>query len=399
MIIKPKVRDFICVTTHPSGCETHIREEIEYVKNSGKIQNGPKNVLVIGASTGYGLSSRIVPTYAWDANTIGVFYERPSTETRGGTAGWYNSYFFKKIATEDGRYAKNINGDAFSKDIKKKTADLIEKDWGKVDLIVYSLASPRRTDPETGEIYSSVIKPVGSTTFTSKSILTDKGKIVEATIEPATDEQVRGTIKVMGGEDWQLWIDYLKERGLLSEGFRTVAYSYVGPEQTWPVYKDGTIGKAKEHLDETARQITAQNEALNGRAFVSVNKAVVTQASSAIPVVPLYIAILFKVMKRKGVHENIIQQIYRLYRDHLCGKQLAENLEDIRIRIDDLELEESVQEEVAEIWEKIDQENLDELADLKGYQKDFLQLFGFEYEGVDYEVDVEPHCDDPEVIQ
>lgn len=399
MIIKPKVRDFICVTTHPSGCETHIREEIEYVKNSGKIQNGPKNVLVIGASTGYGLSSRIVPTYAWDANTIGVFYERPSTETRGGTAGWYNSYFFKKIATEDGHYAKNINGDAFSKDIKKKTADLIEKDRGKVDLIVYSLASPRRTDPETGEIYNSVIKPVGGTTFTSKSILTDKGKIVEATIEPATDEQVRGTIKVMGGEDWQLWINYLKDRGLLSEGFRTVAYSYVGPEQTWPVYKDGTIGKAKEHLDETARQITAQNEVLKGRAFVSVNKAVVTQASSAIPVVPLYIAILFKVMKRKGVHENIIQQIYRLYRDHLCGKQLAENLEDIRIRIDNLELEESVQEEVAKIWEKIDQENLDELADLKGYQKDFLQLFGFEYEGVDYEVDVEPHCDDPEVIQ
>ena len=387
------------MTTHPAGCEAHIREEIDYTKNSGPIAGGPRHVLVIGASTGYGLSSRIVPTYAWGAKTIGVFYERLSTESRPGTAGWYNSYFFKKIAREDGHYAENINGDAFSKDIKKKTADLIEKDWGKVDLIVYSLASPRRADPETGEVYSSVIKPIGDTPFAGKSIDTDEEKVIDASIEPATDEQIRQTVKVMGGEDWELWINYLRERGLLADNFRTVAYSYIGPEQTWPVYRDGTIGRAKIDLERAARAIGSNNSDLKGRAFVSVNKAVVSQASAAIPVVPLYISILLKVMEEKGVNESIVQQIYRLYSDHLCGKALAESNDDIRIRIDDLELRPDVQEEIQKIWEKIDTDNLDQLSGFRDYKREFLRLFGFGYDNVDYKARVEAHCEDPDTIE
>jgi len=399
MIIKPKVRGFVCVTTHPSGCEAHVKEEIDYVRKAKPIKDGPQRVLVIGASTGYGLSSRIVPTFAWGAKTIGVFYERPSTENRAGTAGWYNSVFFKNIAIENGYYARNVNGDAFSDDIKQKTADLIEQDWGGVDLIVYSLASPRRTDPKTGEVYQSVIKPIGTEPFSGNSIQTDKGTVFNASIEPATDSQIQQTVKVMGGEDWLLWVEYLKSRGLLADGFRTVAYSYIGPKQTWPVYKDGTIGKAKEHLEATARSITENYSDLNGRAYISVNKAVVTQASSAIPVVPLYISILFKVMKEKGVHESIIQQIHRLFHDHLYGEKRAEASDDVRIRIDDLELADDIQEEVARIWEQVNTENLDDLSDFKGYQKDFLQLFGFEYDGVDYEKEVSLDIEDPDLIQ
>jgi enoyl-[acyl-carrier protein] reductase/trans-2-enoyl-CoA reductase (NAD+) len=324
MIIKPKVRGFVCVSTHPEGCKAHVKEEIEYTKKTGPIEGGPQRVLVIGASTGYGLSSRIVPTYAWGAKTIGIFYERPSTEARAGTAGYYNSHFFKQLAQADGHYAQNINGDAFSDDIKKKTADLIEKDWGGVDLIVYSLAAPRRTDPKTGEVYNSVIKPIGDAPFTGKTINTDKGLVEEASIETGTAEQTRQTIKVMGGEDWEMWIDYLAERGLLADGFRTVAYSYIGPEQTWAIYRDGTIGMAKKDLERAAQTITNTFKDKSARAFVSINKAVVSQASAAIPVVPLYISIMLKIMKEKGVHESIVQQIYRLFSDHMYGKKMAD---------------------------------------------------------------------------
>lgn len=399
MIIKPKVRGFVCVTTHPAGCEAHIKEEIDYTKKSGLIEGGPRRVLVIGASTGYGLSSRIVPTYAWGAKTIGVFYERLSTDSRAGTAGWYNSYFFKKIAKEDGYYAENVNGDAFSKNIKTKTADLIEKDWGKVDLIIYSLASPRRTDPETGEVYSSVIRPIGGKTFAGKSIDTDEEKVIQASIDPATDAQIRETVKVMGGEDWELWIAYLRERGLLAEDFRTVAYSYIGPEQTWPVYKNGTIGQAKLDLDRAANAISADNANLKGKAYVSVNKAVVSQASAAIPVVPLYISILLKVMEEKGINESIVEQIYRLYHDHMYGEKRAEKTEGIRIRIDDLELRSDVQETIQKIWEIIDTDNLYELSGFREYKREFLRLFGFEYDHVDYNARIEAHYNDPETIQ
>lgn len=399
MIIKPSVRGFVCVTCHPTGCKKHIEEEIEYIRQSGQIEGGPKNVLVVGASTGYGLSSRIVPTYAWGANTIGVFFERPSTESRAGTAGWYNSYYFKQLAQKDGYYAENVNGDAFSHDIKKKTADLIEKDWEKVDLIVYSLASPRRTDPNTGEVYNSVIKPIGEEPFRSKSINTDKELVTDAIIEPATDEQVHATIKVMGGEDWEMWIDYLNERGLLADDFRTVAYSYIGPKQTWPVYKDGTIGQAKIDLERAARDITAKFSDKKGRAFVSVNKAVVTQASAAIPVVPLYISIMLKVMGEMGVDESVVQQIYRMYADLLYGKKQAEASDDIRIRIDDRELREDVQNAIQDIWDKINSDNLKEVSAFDQYRHEFLRLFGFHYDGVDYNERVETHCEDPTIIQ
>ena len=399
MIIKPSVRGFVCVTCHPKGCEQHIHDEIATIRSAGPITGGPKNVLVIGASTGYGLSSRIVPTYAWGARTIGVFFERPSTETRLGTAGWYNSLAFKRIAQADGHYAENVNGDAFSHDIKQKTADLIEKDWGKVDLIVYSLASPRRTDPDTGEVYSSVIKPIGETVFTGKSINTDKETVFDATIETATEEQIAGTIKVMGGQDWELWIDYLNKRGLLSEQFQTVAYSYIGPQQTWPIYKDGTIGQAKKDLERAARELTQRYANMKGRAYVSVNKAVVTQASAAIPVVPLYISIMLKVMKEKGVDESVVQQIYRLFADHLYGKALASKTDDIRIRVDDLELRDDVQAEILEIWNRINTENLKDISAFDDYKKEFLKLFGFGYEGVDYNASVDAHWEDPTLIQ
>ena len=282
---------------------------------------------------------------------------------------------------------------------RKETADLIEKDWGKVDLVVYSLASPRRTDPDTGEVYSSVIKPIGTKHFTGKSINTDKETVFEASIEPATEKQIAETIKVMGGEDWELWIQYLKQRGLLADGFKTVAYSYIGPQQTWPVYKDGTIGRAKIDLERAAKAITQSVSTLKGKAFVSVNKAVVSQASAAIPVVPLYISIMLKVMEEKGVNESIVQQIYRLYADHLYGKALADQSDSLRIRIDDLELREDVQQAILKIWEVIDSDNLRELSAFEGYKDEFLKLFGFGYEGVDYNERVETHCDDPTLIQ
>ena len=382
MIITPKTRGFICTTTHPTGCERHVMEQIEVVKERGPIADGPKKVLVIGASTGYGLASRIAAAFGSGAATLGVFLEKPATETKPGTAGWYNSAAFEKAAHAAGLYAKSVNGDAFSHAMRAKVIELIKADLGQIDCIVYSLASPRRTDPTDGETYKSVLKPIGGP-YTQKNINTDTGEVNTISIEPASDDEIAHTVKVMGGEDWELWIKALAEAGVLADGFQTVAYSYIGPDLTYPIYTNGTIGRAKEHLEESAARMNAQFGAAT--AYVSVNKALVTQASSAIPVVPLYISLLYKVMKKHDLHEGTIEQIERLFTDHLSSGTAPAVDDRGRIRIDDWEMSEPVQTAVAEAWEKVTTENLSELSDFSGYKKEFLRLFGFGLEGVDYE--------------
>ncbi len=389
MIIKPKIRGFVCVTSHPDGCDSHIQEQIDYVKSQGAIGNGPKNILIIGSSTGYGLATRIAGAFGCGASTIGVFYERPSLKGKPASSGWYNSIAFEKKAHAEGLYAKSINGDAFSDEIKNQTIELIKQDLQQVDLIIYSLASPRRTHPKTGEVFKSELKPIGQT-FNSKSLNTDKKEIFEIAIEPAAQEDIDSTKAVMGGEDWEMWIDALDKAGVIAEGATGLAYSYIGPEVTWPIYTNGTIGKAKEDLNNSTLKIDERLKKIGGRAIVSINKAVVTQASSAIPVVPLYNSILFKVMKEKGLHEGCIEQIYRLFNSQLYNNSNLELDELGRVRIDDLEMRADVQEEVAKIWTKITTDTLDELSDFAGYQSDFLKLFGFGYENVDYELDVDP---------
>jgi enoyl-[acyl-carrier protein] reductase/trans-2-enoyl-CoA reductase (NAD+) len=388
MIIQPKIRGFICTTAHPEGCSRVVEEQINYVKSKGPIK-GPKNVLVIGASTGYGLASRIVSTFGAGSKTIGVFFEKEADEKRTASPGWYNSAAFEKFAHRDGYYAKSINGDAFSQEIKKQTADLIRRDLGKVDLIVYSLASPRRTHPVTGQVYSSALKPIGKS-FTGKSIDAFRGEVKDVTIEPADAEDIEHTIAVMGGEDWEMWIDYLAKENLLAEGITTVAYSYIGPRLTHAIYKDGTIGKAKEHLKATADKLNRKLEGMHGQAVVSVDKAVVTQASAAIPVVPLYISILFKIMKEKGTHEGCIEQIYRLFNEHLYSTHAPAKDSDGYIRIDDLEMKDDVQQKVMEIWPMITSENLVQLTDVNGYRDEFYRLFGFNVKGINYDADVDP---------
>jgi enoyl-[acyl-carrier protein] reductase/trans-2-enoyl-CoA reductase (NAD+) len=383
MIVKPRIRGFVCITAHPKGCEAKIRQEIEVAKST-KQAGGPKKVLVLGASTGYGLSTRVAAAFGHDAATLGVFYERPSNNGKPASAGWYNSIGLEKAAHEAGLYAKSINGDAFSNEIKEQTIKTIKEDLDQVDLVVYSLASPRRVDPVTGEVYKSVLKPIGER-FTNRTLNTDKDEVCEVTIEPAEGDDIANTVKVMGGEDWELWMKALSEAGVLAPGAKSVAYSYIGPEVTWPVYANGTIGKAKQDVERAAAAIT---EAYDCEAYVAVNKAVVTQASSAIPVVPLYISILFKIMKAKGSHEDCIQQMVRLLNERLYGPDLQ--LDDVgRIRIDDLEMEPDVQAQVAELWPVITSETLNTLADYSGYQNNFLALFGFGIKGVDYEEDVE----------
>jgi len=383
MIVQPRIRGFVCITAHPEGCAAKVREEIE-VARAARQSGGPAKVLVIGASTGYGLSSRIAAAFVHDAATLGIFFERPSIKGKPASAGWYNSAAFEKEARAAGLYAKSINGDAFSDEIKRQAIETIQADLGQIDLVVYSLASPRRTDPKTGETYKSCLKPIGQS-YTNRTLDTDKLEVAEVTIEPATQEEIDHTVKVMGGEDWELWMDALDEAGVLAPGAKTVAYSYIGPEITWPVYTNGTIGAAKKDVERAADAIS---KAHGCEAYVSVNKAVVTQASSAIPVVPLYISILFKVMKQKGTHEDCIQQMVRLFNERLYGGELQLD-EDGRIRVDDWEMAEDVQAAVAEIWPRIDSVNLNELSDFEGYQKDFLKLFGFGLAGVDYEADVE----------
>ncbi len=381
MLIEPKTRGFICTTAHPDGCAQNVQNQIEYIKSKGSL-GGPKKVLVVGASTGFGLASRISSAFGSGASTIGVFFEKAPSEGRPATAGWYNSAAFEEAAHKEGLYAKSINGDAFSNEIKEQTAQLIREDLGQIDMLVYSLASPVRTHPNTGERFKSTLKPIGQT-YTNKTVDFHTGEVKEVSIEPCTQEEIDNTVQVMGGEDWQMWIDHLKSQGLLAENFKTVAYSYIGPELTKPVYRDGTIGKAKDHLEATAFAISDSLNEISGKAFVSVNKALVTQSSSAIPVIPLYISLLFKVMKDHGLHEGCIEQIQRLYADRLFRDDVPVDAEG-RIRIDDWEMKPEVQSKVAELWEKATTENLAEIGDLEGYSKDFYNLFGFEIEGVNY---------------
>lgn len=392
MIIKPKVRGFVCVTAHPAGCAAHVQEQIDYVKARGPIANGPKNALIIGASTGYGLASRITAAFGSGAGTIGVFFERPPDDGRLATAGWYNTAGFHRAAKAAGLYAKSINGDAFSDEIKAQTIELIKQDLGFVDLIVYSLASPRRTHPRTGAVHKSVLKPIGDKTFINKTVDTDKGVVSDVTIEPAVEQEIADTVAVMGGEDWEMWIEALDAAGVIAPGATSIAYDYIGPEVTWPIYHHGTIGRAKVDLRDAGRRIDARLKTNGyGRAFISVNKALVTQASSAIPVVPLYISILFRIMKEKGLHEGTIEQIQRLFATQLYNDAAVNFDEEGRARIDDLEMRADVQNAVKEIWPKVTTENLHELTDIAGYQKDFLKLFGFGVDGVDYDAESEPN--------
>jgi enoyl-[acyl-carrier protein] reductase/trans-2-enoyl-CoA reductase (NAD+) len=387
MIISPKIRGFICTTAHPEGCAAHVQEQIDYLKSKPALADCPKRVLVVGSSTGYGLSSRIVPAFGGGAKTIGVFFEREGTEGKTATAGWYNSAAFENAAAKEGLYARSFNGDAFSAEMKTQVIDAIKADLGQVDMIIYSLASPRRTDPVTGEVYKSVLKPTG-VTYTNKNLNTDKKEIETVTIEPANADEIAQTVKVMGGEDWKMWIDAMQEAGVLADGFKTVAYSYIGPELTWAIYTDGTIGRAKLHLEETAKEMNSAFGA--GTAVVSVNKALVTQASSAIPVVPLYISILYKIMKAKGLHEGCIEQIHRLFADHY-GAEGGPQLDDKgRVRIDDWEMRPEVQAEIESIWAGVTTETIDDVSDFEGYQKEFYRLFGFGLSGVDYAAETDP---------
>ena len=391
MVVVPKVKGFLCITAHPKGCAANVDEQIAYVEKKGAIKGGCKCALVIGASTGYGLASRITAAFGCRASTVGVFFERKGDPDRDRTAsaGWYNAERFAERAKAAGLFAENINGDAFSDAVKQSAIEAIKKSpEGKVDLIVYSLASPRRTDPKTGEVYKSVLKTVGEERR-DKSLDTDKGEVIEAVVPAATEREVFETVKTMGGEDWELWINALDEAGVIAEGCTSVAYSYIGPELTYPIYRSGTIGEAKQDLERAAERIDAALKLHRGKAFVSVNKALVTQASSAIPVVPLYVSILYKVMKRKGVHEGCIEQMYRLYADNVYNGNFLDFDEGGRVRIDNLELREDIQREVFEIWPQVNTQNLRELTDFDGYKSEFLKLFGFGRPDIDYSQDVE----------
>ena len=379
------MRGFICASSHPKGCEQNVKNQIEYIKSKGPI-NGAKKVLVIGASTGFGLASRISSAYGSDAATIGVFFEKPPTEGKTASPGWYNSAAFETEAHKAGLYAKSINGDAFSNEIKQQTLALIKSDLGQVDLVIYSLASPVRLHPVTGVLHRSVLKPIGDV-YTNKTVDFHSGKVSEISIEPCNGDDIENTIAVMGGEDWAMWIDALKAQNLLAPGAITVAYSYIGPSLTEAVYRKGTIGRAKDHLEATAFAITDSLADIDGKAFVSVNKALVTQASSAIPVIPLYISLLYKIMKEEGIHEGCIEQIQRLYQERLfTGNEIPVD-EKGRIRVDDWEMRSDVQEKIAKLWDEAVTENLSEIGDLEGYRKEFYNLFGFDVDGVDYEVD------------
>ena len=388
MIIQPKIRGFICTTAHPVGCDAHVKQQIDYVKKQPSILNGPKKVLVIGASTGYGLASRVVAAFGTKAATVGVFFERPcENNKRTATAGWYNTAAFEKYAKAEKLYARSFNEDAFCDEAKQKVGEAIKKDLGSVDLVIYSLASPRRTHPKTGQVTKSVLRPIGSP-YTNKSIDFEKNEVIEVTLPSATPEDVRQTVSVMGGEDWELWMDALEQSNLLADGAMTVAYSYIGPEITNAVYRRGTIGAAKNHLEQTAKKLDERLKRKRGRAFVSVNKALVTQSSSAIPFIPLYFILLMKVMKQKGVHENCIEQIERLFSKRLyTGNTIPVDSEG-RIRIDDFEMRQDIQKEVMQLWEKVNSRNVKDIADIKGYEEDFLKLFGFGFPGVNYNQDV-----------
>jgi enoyl-[acyl-carrier protein] reductase/trans-2-enoyl-CoA reductase (NAD+) len=386
MVIKPKVRGFICTTAHPVGCEEQVRKQVEFVKSQPTL-DGPKRVLVIGSSTGYGLASRIAAAFGSGASTLGICFEKEASDNRTATAGWYNSAAFHKFARESGLPAWTINGDAFSDEIKQQAIDTIRSAMGQVDCVIYSLASPRRTHPKTGETFSSVLKPINAS-YTSKTVHFQTGEVTNITLEAATEDEIVNTVAVMGGEDWAMWMHALSDAGVLAEGVTTVAYSYIGPEITHAVYREGTIGRAKDDLERTAHTLSAYLQSLNGRAFVSVNKAVVTQSSSAIPVVPLYIALLFRIMKEKELHEGCIEQMRRLFADRLYAGGQVQVDEQGRIRLDDWEMRDDVQSAVAALWNQVDTENIEQISDIDGYREDFLGLFGFDVPNVDYEQDV-----------
>ncbi|MBY5922147.1 enoyl-ACP reductase FabV [Ferrimonas balearica] len=391
MIIKPKIRGFICTTTHPVGCEKNVRDQIAYTQSQGAIANAPKRVLVVGSSSGYGLASRVVSAFGGGAATIGVFFEKPASEKKPGTAGWYNAAAFDKAAHEAGLYAKSINGDAFSHQAKQKAIELIKEDLGQVDLVVYSLASPVRKMPESGELIRSSLKPMGQT-YTATAVDTNKDTLFEASIEPANEQEVQDTVTVMGGQDWELWIQALSEAGVLAEGCRTVAYSYIGTEITWPIYWHGALGEAKKDLDRAAKALDDHLSSIGGAANVAVLKSVVTQASSAIPVMPLYIAMVFKKMREEGVHEGCIEQIFRMFNERLykADGTAPQTDEENRLRLDDLELQDHIQAHCKALWPQLTDENLKELTDYVEYKEEFLSLFGFGLEGVDYDADVDP---------
>ena len=404
MIIQPKVRGFICTTAHPEGCRAHVQEWIDYVQQQGVLSQSlsqslskpPKKVLIIGSSTGFGLASRIVAAFGAGAQTIGVAFEKPADEKRTASPGWYNTAAFERAAAERGLYAKSINGDAFSTAIKDEVVDLIRRDWGgEVDLVIYSIASPRRTHPITQETFSSVLKPIGKS-FQNKTVDVMSGQVTEVSLTPASDEEIAATVAVMGGEDWQFWMDRLAQEGLLAKGVKTVAFTYIGPALTHDIYRNGTIGKAKEHLEASAKIITQHLDSLSGQAIISVNKALVTQASAAIPVVPLYIALLYKSMKAQGLHEGCIEQMYRLFNERLFVSEIPVD-EAGRIRIDDWEMRDDIQSAVAETWNHVTSDNLAQLGDLPGYLAEFYKLFGFGFSGVDYEKEVDPHVAIPSI--
>ncbi len=396
MIISPKVRGFICTAAHPEGCRASVLQQIQYVKDQGAFA-GPKRVLVIGASTGYGLASRIVSAFGAGAKTLGVFFEKPASGKRTASPGWYNTVAFEKQAQVDGLYAKSLNGDAFSNEMKQQVCETIAKDLGQVDLVIYSLAAPMRKDPDSGEVARSALKTVDQT-YHSKTVNTMTREISEVTVGPATPEEIASTIKVMGGDDWARWVTQLQEKNLLADGAMTLAYSYLGPELTYPIYKDGSIGMAKKDLYATADRLNEKLQTINGHAYVSINKAVVTQASAAIPVVPLYISILFKVMKEKGLHEGCIEQIERLFQQRLyTGGQVPVD-EQRLIRVDDWEMRDDVQSEVAKIWQQVTSDNIDQLSDIQDYVDEFYHLFGFRFPAVNYEVEVDPSVEIPSIV-
>jgi len=386
MIIEPRTRGFICTTAHPTGCAQNVKNQIAYIKSNATIE-GAKKVLVIGASTGFGLASRITSAFGSNAATIGVFFEKPPSEGRTASAGWYNTAALEIEAHKEGLYAKSINGDAFSDAIKEKTINLIKADLGNIDMVIYSLASPVRTHPTTGVRFKSTLKPIGGS-YTNKTVDFHTGVVSEITIAPAEGDDIENTVTVMGGEDWEMWISALQAADVLADNFKTVAYSYIGPKLTEPVYRKGTIGMAKDDLEKTAFTITDALKNSNGKAFVSVNKALVTQSSSAIPVIPLYISLLYEIMKEKEIHEGCIEQIHRLYKERLFLDDIPLDTKG-RIRIDDWEMRTDVQEKVAELWKHSTTENLPKIGDLQGYSTDFFNLFGFNVEGVDYEKDTD----------
>ncbi len=388
MIIKPRTRGFICTTAHPVGCAQQVQEQIEYVKSKPAVK-GPRNVLVIGASTGYGLSARIVAAFGAGANTIGVYRDGGSVKGRTASAGWYNSAAFEQAAEEAGLKSFSVIGDAFTNELKADTVEAIRNELGKVDMVIYSVAAPRRTDPNTGETYTSTLKPIGET-YTNKTVNFHTGEVSEISIEPATPEEIEATVRVMGGDDWKSWIDALSAADVLTDDVVTVAFSYIGSNITQAIYRQGSIGQAKDHLEATARQMNEELGSKGGQAYVAVCKALVTQSSSAIPVVPLYMSALYKVMKEKGIHEGCIEQMYRMFADRLYNGADTPVDEKDRLRLDDWEMRDDVQAEVATIWNQLSTENVYELTDLEGYRKEFFQLFGFETAGVDYEADLDP---------